>query len=65
MARAEAVIASFEAGRHRPEEDSFLWQESLKDLERGTAGPPLTREAMDSKWGQGRWLPLPRFQILL
>ena len=65
MARAEEVIASFEAGRHRPEEDAFLWPECLKDLERGTADPPLSREVVDSKWGRGRWLPWPRCQILL
>ncbi len=64
MSRAEDVIAAFERGPHRPDEDFFLWQECLKDLGRGTAGPPLPRSAMDAKWGRGRWLPLPRFQIL-
>ena len=38
--------------------------ECLRDLERGTAGPLLTKEQMDERWGVGRWLPLPRFQIV-
>jgi hypothetical protein len=58
------MISAFERGRHKAEDDLFLWQECLNYLERGTADPPLPRCKMDAKWGRGRWLPLPRFQIL-
>ena len=30
----------------------------------GTAGPLRTTAQMDERWGEGHWLPMPRFMIL-
>ena len=64
MAGAEEVIATFIASKHKREEGEFLFPECLRDLERGTAGPLCTKDEMDKRRGAGRWLPLPRFQIV-
>ncbi len=64
MAGAEEVIEKFLKAKHKREEDEFLHSECLRDLERGTAAPLLTKEQMDERWGVGRWLPLPRLQIV-
>jgi hypothetical protein len=64
MARSEELIEQFLKNKHRPDEDEFLHAECVRDLARGTAGPLMTREEMDARWGRGKWLPLPRFQIV-
>ena len=63
LAGAEDTIDKFEAARRRPEHDEFLLAECVKDSRRGVAGPLCTRAEMDARWGSGRWLPMPRFQI--
>ena len=63
MAKSQEVIASFEAGRRRPEEDETRWIGCLRDLQRGAARPPMSRSDVGARVGQGRRLSLPRFQV--
>ena len=64
MARSHELIEQFLRTKHKREEDEFLHAECIRDLQRGTAGPLRTRQEMDARWGRGKWLPLPRFQIV-
>ena len=42
----------------------FLLAECHKDLSKGFAGPLMTKDEADSKWGAGQWLPMPRFETI-
>ena len=64
MAKSEDLIEQFLRARHKLEEDEFLHSECERDLARGTAGPLMSKDEMDARWGRGKWLPLPRFQIV-
>ena len=70
MAEQELLARSSEAfahlGRCVPEDDSarFLKDECVKDYERGFAGPLLSRADMDRRYGEARWLPMPRFEVV-
>ena len=61
--RAEA-FQQFEARPESAEEAESLLGECQKDLERGFAGPIMSMAVADDKFGEGSWLPLPRFEIV-
>ena len=61
--RAEA-FQQLEARPESAEEAEFLLGECRKDLERGFAGPIMTMAEANNKFGEGGWLPLPRFEIV-
>ena len=46
-----------------PEADAALLALCRKDLDRGGAAGFLTKEAVDAKYGVGRWRALPRFPL--
>ena len=50
----------------RPTDESalFLIAECNKDLSKGFAGPLMTSQEADKKWGPGKWLPMPRFETV-
>ena len=41
----------------------FLWKSCEKEVARGWADPPLPREVLDSRFGRGRWAPIPTFVV--
>ena len=50
--------------RARDDSARFLKDECVKDYERGFAGPLLSRADMDRRYGEARWLPMPRFEVV-
>ncbi|CAE8635341.1 unnamed protein product, partial [Polarella glacialis] len=38
----------------------IIHAETVKERELGLAGPEMTKEECDRKWGRGRWRPIPR-----
>ena len=51
-------------GHRDPAADAAVHKLVKKDLAKGFMRPGYDRQAMDSKYGRGKWLPLPRFAIM-
>ena len=62
LAAAPYAFAALNGCVPTEEAARFLLAECHKDLSKGFAGPLMTKEQADSRWGPGRWLPMPRFE---
>jgi len=41
-----------------------IWKETMKEVNLGLCGEPVTRDVLDDKFGKGNWRPLPRHIIV-
>ena len=64
LAAAPSAFAALNGCVPTEEAVRFLLAECHKDLSKGFAGPLMTKEQADSRWGPGRWLPMPRFETI-
>ena len=61
---APAAFAALNRCVPTEEAAHFLIGECHKDHDKGFAGPLMTKDQADSKWGAGQWLPMPRFETI-
>ena len=61
---AQEVIRKLEQQTVRPGGHDFLLQACAKDEQMGFGSRMYTKLELDKKFGVGRWLPLPRFEII-
>ena len=64
LAAAPSAFAALNGCIPTEEAARFLLAECHKDLSKGFAGPLMTKEQADARWGPGRWLPMPRFETI-
>ena len=64
LASAPAAFAALDSCVPTDEAARFLLAESHKDLSKGFAGPLVTKDEADLKWGAGQRLPMPRFETV-
>ena len=64
LTTAPAAFAALDRCVPTDEAAAFLLSECHKDLSKGFAGPLMTKEEADSRWGSGLWLPMPRFETI-
>ena len=64
LAAAPSAFAALNGCIPTEEAARFLLAECHKDLSKGFAGPLMTKEQADTRWGPGRWLPVPRFETI-
>ena len=61
---APAAFAALNGCVPTNEAAHFLIGECHKDHDKGFAGPLMTKDQVDSKWGADQWLPVPRFETV-
>ena len=64
LATAPAAFAALNGCVPTEDAAHFLIGECNKDLSKGFAGPLMTKDQADSRWGPGRWLRMPRFETI-
>ena len=64
LAKAPEAFNMLHGCRPADESARFLIAECHKDLRKGFAGPLMTWQEADRKWGTGKWLPMPRFETV-
>ena len=64
LATAPAAFAALNGCVPTEDAAHFLLGECYKDLDKGFAGPLMTKDQADSRWGPGRWLRMPRFETI-
>ena len=64
LANAPAAFAALDSCAPADEAARFPLAGSHKDLSKGFAGPLMTKDEADPKWGAGQWLPMPRFETV-
>ncbi len=64
LAAGPAAFSALNGCIPTSEAAAFLLAECHKDFSKGFAGPLMTKEAADSRWGPGLWLPMPRFETI-
>ena len=60
---ASDYVDDLESDRRVSPMSAEIWKETMKEVELGLCGEPVTRDVLDAKFGRGNWRPLPRHII--